>query len=229
MLALSIFSLSAQTKTKETEVIIPKKESKSLFGFRVGLAHNSLSPELFNSLYAYTSKATILNLTLVSEFPVSKYVSLMPEIAYNQKGANFTYGSSSSRNVMIGDFTFATVGANLIPKVHYDYKDFEFYGLLGAGASVNISSKVSSTDALSKEEYDIDSLTNFLNFDIIVGGGLGYKVNTGKFFFDMRYNVGMNLYGNGKYNLYYRYYIGELPSNGKLNQFSMNLGYLHKF
>jgi len=128
----------------------------------------------------------------------------------------------------------------------FDYGKWKPYARLGFGAGYLLSDKVTLTRGFSnpaetvkivkaaESGSDIDMLKNdqrnVLNYWLIAGAGLKYKIKKGYFSVDIRYNLGLmnsvnaaNRYSNSD-EIYKYYYI---DSDFKLSDFTFSLGYTY--
>lgn len=226
LLSTVLFSTMLLSQTKETTPTpsTSNKENQPLFGLRTSLAFNSYSPTYFNRNIAYSSKSSLLNLALTSEFQISKYVALSPELIYLQKGASVVLSTSGGT---VGDLAASYAGINVLSKIRYPFEKFELYGIVGPSVLYNLSASTTYSYSMSAGTNDISEYANQVIVDLIVGGGVALKTSTGKLFADLRYLSGLSNFGNVK--LDQQYNMGSGVSNGTLNQFSFNVGYLHKF
>jgi|WetSurMetagenome_2_1015567.scaffolds.fasta_scaffold27917_3 hypothetical protein len=115
------------------------------------------------------------------DYNIVKDFDLQGELLYNTTGASYTGGNLSASYLEI-----VTLAKYNIP-VDKSVKIFFVAGpQLGIKLSANNHTDANGTDT------DISSVVSGTDFDIVIGSGVAFKVGTGSFIADLRYNIGLS-------------------------------------
>jgi hypothetical protein len=170
-------------------------------GLRYGIGINSISSEPSNP--NANSRVSIMNTAAILEKGISEIFALQAELGLSDKGFSLSQV----------DYGYKYLGLNVLPKVRFGNDMIEGFGFFGLGIDMNLSASASANG----QSMDMDNVSG-MNLSGIVGGGAAYKLSTGKFFFDARYNMGLS-----------NTYSGSGSGSIKVNQIGINIGYLHNF
>lgn len=175
-------------------------------GLRYGIGMNSAS--LSTSTNPTKSGISAINAALIFEKGFNKLFAIQPELQYISKGYDMDYTTGTTTTTASSKFNY--IGLNILPKVRFGSEQIEAFVL--AGPSVNV--KMSASMTASGASADIPGVES-LDLSAILGGGVGYKMASGKIFLDARYNMALT-----KAN-------SEGTESIKLNQIGINVGYIH--
>jgi len=201
------FSFSAPVFAQEQQTSAEKTLSPK-FGIKGGLNLSNL----------YTDKADDnnlkagLNLGLYSKIPLTKGLSIQPELIYSSKGAKLTYN-----NILFGKgeyrFNLNYVEVPLLLVVNLA-KNFNLQGggYVSYLASANI--KDLKNDGTIKDIKDLKA-ENFNRVDYGLAGGIGVDVMN--FTIGARYNYGLKELGSSGL-------AGQLTKNSKNSVISLYIG-----
>lgn len=175
-------------------------------GLRYGIGLNSAS--VSTGTNPSTSSISAVNAALIFEKGFSSLFAIQPELQYMSKG--FGQDASGGGTTITTTSNFSYLGLNILPKVRFGNEQIEAFVL--AGPSVNM--KMSATMSVLGVSADIPNVES-LDLSAVLGGGVGYKMASGKIFLDVRYNMALT----------------KVNSTGsqdvKLNQIGINVGYIH--
>ena len=175
-------------------------------GFRYGVGSNTLSSNNTrgSDLSSYISP---FNFGFIIEGNISDNFAIQPELQFIQKGYS-RLGNGSSL-----DTKFNYLGLNILPKFKIGNENIEASIFTGPSLNANLSATTSSVGPNTST-----SNTHGIDFGAIFGVGIASKSESGKLFFDLRYNLGLSDISK------------ESPpsSTDKLNQLGVNIGYIFK-
>lgn len=179
------------------------------FGIKGGLNFSTLSGD-------FTPNTTVLNKESVTGYNIGAYgylgfnpiFALQAEVNFTQLGVKYNgivaqFGTSTTSTV--SEATFNYIQIPVLVRLQTGFSDFKVWGNVGpyvglslggkskstlttviGGFAGNTASTLSSEDVL-KSGDDIQSV----DFGVMAGAGLGYKVGPGYITFDARYALGL--------------------------------------
>jgi hypothetical protein len=158
---------------------------------------------------------TGFNLGLFAKLPVSKGVSIQPEILYSQKGAQASY----SNPLIGGDYRFNLNYLELPVLAVFNLgKNFNIHA--GGYAAYLASANVKAVDnSVQNEELINFDEKQFNRFDYGLVGGLGFDVKNVTI--GARYNYGLNQIGESNESVL----SSEVLRNAKNNNISLYVGF----
>lgn len=176
-LLLGANHLQAQTESNTT--------NNSGFGIKGGVNFSNLYTDEVDDNNALTS----FNIGFFAQAPLTKGVSLQPEINFSVKGAEFQYNNALYQGSQ--RFKLSYVEIPLILKINLT-ENFSFHG--GPYAAFLVDSKIIDKDSNgnvnSVNQVDEDDLNKF---DYGLSGGIGFDVDN--FGLGIRYNYGLQTIG----------------------------------
>jgi hypothetical protein len=156
-----------------------------------------------------------LNLGLFAKLPVSKGVSIQPELLYSSKGAKVSY----TNPLLGGEYRFNMNYLELPVLAVFNLgKNFNIHA--GGYAAYLTSANVKAEDnGSSNEELVNFDEKQFNRFDYGLVGGLGFDIKNVSI--GARYNYGLNQIGEKDQSVLSR----EVLRNAKNNNISLYVGY----
>jgi hypothetical protein len=203
---LLIIALSLNKANAQDSLVSSKASEKHVgIGMRYGLGINTISSNNTGGVFTATL-ASLLNFGFMIEGDITKKFSIQPEMQFVQKGFSATSMGGTTINAR-----FNYLGFNLLPKLKFGNDEIELFFLTGPSLNFNLSANASDGNRTAEIQDVAGS-----EFGVIFGGGLASGTKAGKFFFDVRYNLGLSDISD------------ETPktSTDKLNQLAISIGYI---
>jgi hypothetical protein len=203
---LLLVAISLYATAQETQTIVETKPTAK-FGIKAGL---NLSNLYVKDVKDENMKPGI-NLGVYAKVPITKFLSIQPELLYSMKGAQITYsnflGTGKYRfNLNYLEIPVAVV-INVASKLNINAGPYAAFLLSANVQDVDNNGKINGATELNKE--------NFESFDYGLFGGAALDI--GNITIGARYNYGLknigrsglagNLTGNSK-NSVISFYIG---------------------
>ena len=153
-----------------------------------------------------------LNLGVFAKFPLTRGLSLQPEIAYSSKGSKVRYNNAALGE---GEYRF-----------NLNYVEMPRLAVVNVGKNFNIHAGpyaallTSANIKRMDEDLDVDHIADlntddFKRWDFGLIGGLGFDIQN--FTIGARYNYGLNEVGDGGVS-------GEALKNSKNSAFTFYIG-----
>jgi hypothetical protein len=115
-----------------------------------------------------------------------KTLTIQPEVYYVKKGANSTEGDEFS------EWEFSYLEFPVLLKVKIPTKSRIKPGVfMGPYVAFNTKAKVFETEYGSTSERDLKDFAEKMDYGLVLGCSLEYKLGFGKLIFDARYNMGL--------------------------------------
>lgn len=160
---------------------INSKSQDLNFGMRWGIGINSLSTTTANTV---ATSLSFLNIAFILDKEFTNSFSLQSELQLISKGFKSSQTNGANAFTSISNY----IGINFLPKLTLTDKNETMSFHLLAGPSANFNAKSYVTAGSVNEDYPSDMINQF-DLSACFGGGLGFKVNDGKLFFEGRYNL----------------------------------------
>jgi hypothetical protein len=180
-LILAAFSLScfAFTASQAQDV----KATTPAFGFKGGLNFSNLYTDNVDNNNILTG----FNAGLYAKFPISKSISIQPEISYTTKGAELTYNNAFANGTAKFNVNYIEVPVLLVLNLT---NAFNIH--VGPYAAYMVSGKATNDSNLFASENNLNT-NDFNKFDAGLSGGLGIDLESVNF--GVRYNYGLTTVG----------------------------------
>jgi hypothetical protein len=182
--------------------IFPIFSQKIGLGLRYGVGLNSVSA---SNTTGTTSQFSPFNIGLMGELSALKFLSIQPEIFFQQKGFDQNGGPGQAK--------YNYLGLCVLGKLKFvQLVKLESYLLAGPSFSYNLSTALSNSATTT--------IPNVSSTDVSGIAGLGFAVKFGKekIFIDGRYNMALKNANTLSTPTLFDY---------KLNQIGINLGFIH--
>ena len=208
-----------------------------------GLIKNAYSPfNLNKEKPIYTNDGMGIQAGALLNYYVSSRIEICLEPMYAQSKIQLEYESGAISG-------FATSTANLTPD-HFENQSYFYipltgtyeiplgnfrpYGRLGGMMGLMFTNTTSTSQGIFQgpDEENMDN-RNTLNYWVVTGAGVKYKLNKGYFYFDARYNIGLNIYLNSGENRFqqpnHNWVYMYQDSDFRVNSFMVSFGYVRSF
>ena len=124
---------------------------------------------------------------LYVKFPISKSISIQPEISYTTKGAELTYNNAFANGTAKFNVNYIEVPVLLVLNLTNTFNVH-----VGPYAAYMVSGKATNDSNLFASENNLNT-NDFNKFDAGLSGGLGIDLETVNF--GVRYNYGLTKVG----------------------------------
>ena len=190
----------------------------------------------------YTNDGMGIQAGALLNYYVSSRIEICLEPMYAQSKIQLEYESGAISG-------FATSTANLTPD-HFENQSYFYipltgtyeiplgnfrpYGRLGGMMGLMFTNTTSTSQGIFQgpDEENMDN-RNTLNYWVVTGAGVKYKLNKGYFYFDARYNIGLNIYLNSGENRFqqpnHNWVYMYQDSDFRVNSFMVSFGYVRSF
>lgn len=177
-------------------IISSNLKSQNIYlGVKLGVSSMYVTESLGSLKGDYDIK-TGFNIGMISEFEVSKYFSIQPELNYTNKGYKFNQGQSI-------DIRLSYFEIPLLLKPKFPIKEvFEFYGEFGPSLSIGVGGEAKVNNQTYTGLFDAGGYKR-LDMGLNYGGGFNVKLNSGyKFGLGVRFFKGLSeLYPSNQQNI----------------------------
>jgi hypothetical protein len=185
--------------------------AQTSLGVRYGIGINYGDIQTTSPLLEKNATISFLNLAGVLDIKLGKYIYLSNEFTYTEKGTKAILTLSNASIEQVDKVQY--LGYNILPKLQFGTGKLGGFFVVGPGINFILDAsgymKAYSANGLSINNYKIDYL---LGFDVCMnfGGGITYRVPSGKIVFDARYCPQLT----------------NTSPDGRLYQIGLSIGYL---